>query len=150
MSYLDPPTIQWIVAVVKHYYTSLRDIECQIDIANGEFALLKGQIFEVEGQIEGNVPIIQAQEETLKIMEDWIDEAQRTIRATRAFPLRPNHVGNISAADVVYPQDMAIGVGSGLPQRFMDPNQLDGERKDGHDSDSCYLCIEEAKQDSLN
>lgn len=148
MSYLEPLTIQWIVAVVKHYYTSLRDIECQIEVANGELALLKGQIFEVEGQIEGNVPIIQAQEETIKIMEDWIDEAGRTFQYPHAFPLRASRVGNVSAADVVYPEDMIVRVENGAPQRFIDPGQLDGERKDSHDSDSCYLCMEEAKSDS--
>lgn len=160
MSYLDPPTIQWIVAVVKHYYTSLRQIECQIDIANGELALLKGQIFEIEGQIEGNIPIIQAQGETIKVMEDWINEAKRTMRATQAFPLRASRVGNISTMDVVSPsslplpnaylQDISLGLENDSPHGFIDTNQLDGEQKDGHDCDNCYLCMEEAKQDSLN
>ncbi|PTB40393.1 hypothetical protein M441DRAFT_431522 [Trichoderma asperellum CBS 433.97] len=160
MTYLDPPTIQWIVAVVKHYYTSLRDIECQIDIANGEIALLRGQMFEIEGQIEGNIPITQAQVETIKTMEDWINEAKRTIRANQAFQLRSNRVGNIGTTDVVSPsllplpnaylQNISSGVENGSSQRFIDTNQLDGEQKDGHDCDSCYLCMEEAKQDSLN
>lgn len=165
MPHTDPVTVQWIVAIVKEHFTSIREEQHQKDTITAEIASLKGRIFEAKSQLDDENTYNNAQEQLIATQRDLInslrgdlaDYEEADVKQAAGVTLRISRASSAGLSKVVLPaslplpascpQDILQEMVAEPAKEFLNGNQLDSEQS-GHDYDSCYLCREEAKQDS--